>query len=79
MGIWMEINICLFSEIECVLAGRWINTGGRGTRPSGGRVLRWPSASTLHVFSDCGRLFMALLPDGQDDDLESVQLDISGT
>lgn len=48
-------------------------------RPSGGRVSGWPSASTLHVLSDCGRLFMALLPDGQNDDLESVQLDISGT
>lgn len=48
-------------------------------RPSGARVLGWPSASTLHVLSDCGRLFMALLPDGQNDDLESVQLDISGT
>ena len=29
MGIWMEINTHLFSEIECVLPGEGINAVGR--------------------------------------------------
>lgn len=50
----MEINIYLFSEIECVLPRRWINAGGRradmfqcGCSVSGQHSSKHPSHSNL--------------------------------